>query len=62
MSFAKGTYNGITVASKSESSLGPPSDKFEGPQASLRVIGPRARLILTKIGHDLECTLNKYFS
>ena len=51
--FAKGTYKGITVASKSVGPEGLPSDKFAGPQASLWAIGPRARLILTPESHTL---------
>ena len=35
------------MASKYAGPAGPPSDNFEGPQAILRVIGPRTRLILT---------------
>ena len=46
-----GTYNGITVASKSvgQPSVnfeGPPSVNFEGPHTILRAIGPGACLIL----------------
>ena len=41
---AKVIYNGITVASKSAGPAGLPSEKFAGPQASLRAIGPTARL------------------
>ena len=44
--FANGTYNGITVASKSAGPAGPPSLKFEGPHVILWAIGPIARLIL----------------
>ena len=44
---AKGTYNGITVISKSAGPASPPSVNFEGPHAILRAIGPRASFILT---------------
>ena len=39
--------NGITVALKSADPAGSPSVDSKGPQANLRAIGPRARLILT---------------
>ena len=37
----------MTVTSKFEGPAGPPSVNFEGPQSTLRAIGPRARLTLT---------------
>ena len=51
--FVNGTYKGITVVSKFAGPAGSPSVNFEGPQAMLRAIGPRARLILTPV--NLPC-------
>ena len=49
MKTATNLHHGIAVTSKSTGPAGPLSVKFEGPQAILRPIGPRAHHILILI-------------
>ena len=51
--FVNITYNDITIVSKFAGPAGPPSVNFEGPQAILQAIDPRARRILTPVSQAI---------